>query len=247
MYRRTSTTLLLILFVTVLASAQSWRLQCGANIGMSKLFHKMRFETTAMHNFYQSVAISHRPDDYTWKDFADDYGLRESFVQPRFGFTGNLTYRDLPFFLLGELSTSSSSYQKPTFALTLGVGKDFTHDWDDYFFSLYGGFKHVFFDQGFGSETLVNSIGNPEARKLIATFFDPEMALGQQSGNLLTARTGAGKFLTDSRTSLIGVELYGELDLTNETTREARMNVIGIQAYIRFYLFNPPEEDIKKI
>jgi hypothetical protein len=246
MIRRLFTLVLLLLLLFTGASAQDLRIQAGVTLGASRLMHNTRFETTELHDLYKTVELTHRPESYAWEDFAEDFGLRQAYIMPRAVFTINLSYRDLPLFALGELGTSSSSYQKPFYAVTLGVGKDFTDDWGDAFFSAYGGFKLMIRDAGFGAETLVNSIGNDEARSYIETYFAPERPLGQQSGRLLTVRGGGGFFLNDTHTSSIGVEVYGELDTTNETARQARMNTLGVHAYVRFNLFKPAEEDIQR-
>ena len=107
-----------------------------------------------------------------------------------------------------------------------GIGKDVVFG-DDYFVSFKGGYKIVFRDGGFGSETIVNSIGNKEAQKYIERFFDPKQALGPPRGDMMSMRIGFGKYMGSDRKTCLGMEIYGDLDLTNETLRIARMNAIG--------------------
>lgn len=227
----TSISLLLLLF-TISASAQNLKVRIGLNAGMSQLFHDTRFETTPLHDLYSFTAISHRPDDYSWEEFEGDYGIRTSFIQPRFGVSAHFTYKDWPVLATVEAMSSPSSYQKMAYGFILGLGKEF-YTYDDYVFSFLGGYKFVK-DNGFGATTIVNSIGNDEAREYASTFFNPENPLGSKTGNLFTLRGGLGRDLGDMKIIRVGVEAYGELDLTAKTKRQSRMTNFGAQFYLRF-------------
>lgn len=228
----TSLTLFLLLF-SISAIAQNLKVNLGLNVGMSQLFHDTRFETTPLHDLYAFTAISHRPDDYSWEEFEKDYGIRTSFTQPRFGVSAHFTYKDWPLMASVEAMSSPSSYQKMAYGLILGIGKEFyTYD-DDFFFTFLGGYKFVK-DNGFGATTIVNSIGNDEAREYASTFFNPEEPLGTKIGNLFTLRGGLGREIGAAKIIRVGVEAYGELDLTAKTKRQSRMTNYGAQFFLRF-------------
>lgn len=228
----TQLTLLLLLISNTAIAQKNLKVNVGLNIGASQLFHDTRFETTPLHDLYAFTAISHRPDDYTWDEFEKDYGIRTSFIQPRFGVSAHLTYKEWPLMAIVEAMSSPSSYQKMAFGVTLGIGKEFFTE-DDFFFSFLGGYKLVK-DNGFGATTIVNSIGNDEARGYASTFFNPEQPLGTNTGNLFTIRGGLGRELGAAKIIRVGVEGYGELDLTAKTKRQSRMTNYGAQLFIRF-------------
>jgi hypothetical protein len=216
---------------------EGWNLSLGTNIGVSRLYHKIDFERTPLLDYYNSiVALPSIPDNYDWETFLEDIQLRSALTQPRFGFSGHLSYENIPAFINAEIGTSSSSYQKMYFAASAGLGKDFVTE-SGYYFSFFGGYKIVFQDSGFGAETILGSIGNDENRKYMNRFFAPQMAVGAPRGDLATIRGGLGKYIGRDKKSCVGVEFYGELDLTDETLRIARMNSLGLNTYLRFVLF----------
>lgn len=227
--------------VTVLSSftiqaQQGLKVDLGMNGGLSRLYHNTRFETTTLYNLYKTVELTH-DEEYSWDDFADDFDIRDKFTQPRFGFSTVVTYGELPLFLMGELMSSPSSYQKMMVGLSGGVGKTFFEYDSIYFVNFMGGYKFVQ-DFGFGSSTLVNSIGNREARELIATYFDPKEPLGRPRGHLFMLRAGIGRTFGFDKRITVGLDAYGELDLTPQLNRESRMTSIGVQGYVRFRLFD---------
>lgn len=228
--------ILVILFSLPVCAQDGLKVDLGMNVGMSRLYHNTRFETTTLYNLYKTVELTH-DDDYTWDDFADDFEIRDKYTQPRFGFSTLVTYGELPLFLMGELMSSPSSYQKMMIGVSGGVGKTFfTYD-SVYYATFLGGYKFVQ-DFGFGSSTLVNSIGNRDARELIATYFDPKEPLGRPRGHLFILRGGIGKVFGDTQRITVGVDAYGELDLTPQLSRESRMTSIGVLAYVRFRLID---------
>lgn len=236
MLRKISTLVALFLFfLNQNIVAQNLKVNLGLNMGMSQLFHDTRFETTPLHDLYEFTAISHRPEEYTWEEFEEDYKIRTSYIQPRFGFSAHFTYKDWPLLASFEAMSSPSSYRTMAYGVVIGVGKEFFSDYDDYFFSFLGGYKFVK-DNGFGSPTIVNSIGQSEAREYASTFFNPETPLGSKRGHLFTVRGGLGKELGELRMIRVGVEGYGELDLTAKTKRQSRMTNFGAHFFLRFKL-----------
>ena len=243
-------TLSLSLFFLFLAHAEAQKLglKIGMNLGGSRLYHNSDYEHTKLGEFYESVAISH-PEGYTWEQFTEDYGINKSFIQPRFGFSAHLTYRDLPIFLILESMSSTSGYEKMAYSGTLGMGKDFEiGDNLGMFLTFLGGYKLVR-DKGFGSSTITSSIGHKTAQKLLEGFFNPVKPLGPQTGSLFALRLGVGKLLGETQNISVGIEGYGELDLTDRIKRngQSRMTNVGAHAYMRFRIlgkegrgFSPP-------
>lgn len=214
----------------------SWNLSIGMDIGASELYHQIDFERTPLLDFYNSIKAAPSHSDYEWETFVVDYDLKKSIKQPRFGFSALLTYGNIPAFIKGEFISSTSSYQKMTFTAMAGIGKDIVFG-NDYFASFKGGYKIIFQDAGFGAKTIVNSIGNEEARKYMERFFDPESALGPPRGDMMSMRCGFGKYMGPDRKTCLGMEIYGDLDLTSETRRIAKMNALGLNVYVSFVLF----------
>jgi hypothetical protein len=216
-----------------------WNLAIGLNVGLSALFHNTEYEHTTMYNFYESVEALIVPNvvpEYTWEQFLESAELKSVILMPRYGLSGHLTYGHLPLFVDGEIITSSSGYQKFAYGVTGGAGRDFFFE-NDFYVGIRGGYKLVILDTGFGAETMVNSVGNKNLKKEMKTFFDPKTALGRKAGDLVAVRFSAGKYFGTERKACMGVEGYGELDLTDETVRIARMNVLGINAFMRFTIF----------
>lgn len=227
-------------------SAQKFHIALGLNAGASFLKHNSDFELTELKNDYNSNAkiIKERYNiDYTWDEYKEDMKLRSSIIRPRFGLNLYITHRDFPIFLNGEFMSSTSSYQKASYAVTLGMGKDIQPVASEYYYSIHGGFKRVFKDDGFGAETIVNSIGDKEQRAYLSTFFDPKNPLNSHAGNLLSVRGGMGKFIGDKKNGAVGAEFYAELDLTNETVRQARMHNFGLNIYFRLRIVKPSGHD----
>jgi hypothetical protein len=222
--------------------AQAVRLSVGFNAGASRLLHQTRFETTPLRNLYETIRITH-PGGYNWDAFAEDFKLRQEFNQARFGFSGMLTHRDWPIIAIGEAMTSSSTYERFAFGLTVGLGKEFFSFNKQYSYYFMGGYK-LAWDQGFGANTLVKSIGHEEARDLISTYFSPEDPLGSPRGNLLAARGGIGRTVDRDKMLTVGVDAYAELDITPSIKRESRMTNYGFNVFVRFSL-NKTTEDAR--
>ncbi len=217
---------------------EKWNLAIGMDMGASMLRHKIDFRRTPMLDLFNYINSLPSVEDLTWEQFQADNDFKKSIVQPRFGFSAMLTYGNVPAFLRGEFISSTSSFQKMSYGVTIGLGKDLLFGYeDDTYFSFRGGYKLQLHDGGFGSETLVNSVGNKEAREYMERFFDPQNAIGAPRGDLMTMRLGLGKYIGRDKKTTMGIEAYGELDLTNETLRIARMNSMGINAYVNFVLF----------
>lgn len=227
------------LFIASLAG-QNFNFEVGLNAGGSKLWHQTRFEKTALLNQYNIIQKTYhnRNLTYTWQDFEDDFRLRHSFSQPRFGFTGLIAHKELPIAAVGEAMSSTSSFREMSYGVTLGLGKTY-FDLDElFFFSFLGGYKFVW-DTGFGASTLTNSIGDEEIRGNMEAFFDPKNPIGTRRGQLFALRLSAGRTLGETRLLSAGVEAYGELDLTGKTVRESRMNNAGAHVFLRYSLTRP--------
>ncbi|MEI6410913.1 MAG: hypothetical protein WCR52_16120 [Bacteroidota bacterium] len=229
-------TLFFLFFIGSSITAQSgFNFEVGMNMGMSKLYHNIRFdEEPKLVALYKTIMLTH-PEGYPWSRFEEDFNLKtKSIMQPRFGFSGTLTYRDWPVAVYLEGMSSPSSYLKMTYGVTIALGKKFDLGRSDYFVTGYGGYKFVK-DFGFGNQTILNAIGNKEIRGEVEQYFNPEKPLGQQKARMFTLRGGIGKtFGSDDQLS-VGIEGYGELDLTDKIKRTARMTNIGLQAYARFF------------
>ncbi len=239
MTMKKTVTLLLGLWLSLQAAAQKNEnifIRLGVNAGGSMLFHNTHFYATNLQEVYKFVSISHKDKGgYSWEEFEKDYGLRSRYAQPRYGLNAYFAHRLFPVFGNVEFMSSPSSYQKMSVALTLGLGKDFRPFDSDYFFSAHGGFKRVFRDWGWGAETITYST-NAEARQYLKTFYNPDYPLGVQSGNLLALRVGVGRVVGPAERAAIGLEGFYEVDLTNETVRQARMTNAGVNVYFRFDL-----------
>ncbi|MFN4080015.1 MAG: hypothetical protein ACK4NS_03870 [Saprospiraceae bacterium] len=219
---------------------QKFQFEVGLNGGGSYLWHQTRFEKTALFNQFSIIQKTYhnRNLTYTWKDFEDDFRLRHSFAQPRFGFTGLLSHSELPIAAVAEAMSSTSSFREMAYGVTLGLGKTYFDQDDLFFFSFLGGYKFVW-DTGFGASTLTNSIGDNEIRSNMEAFFDPKKPIGSNRGQLFSIRLSAGRTLGETRLLSAGFEAYGELDLTGKTVRESRMNNVGAHIFLRYSLTRP--------
>jgi hypothetical protein len=130
-------------------SAQKFNISVGLNMGQSRLYHDTRFETTTLRNLYETIKLTH-PEGYEWEKFSDDFELRQQFSMPRFGFTALLTHRELPLVIVGELMSSTSTYEKMTYGVTFGFGQQFSLINDNIQGHFLGGYKMTW-DRGFGS------------------------------------------------------------------------------------------------
>jgi hypothetical protein len=227
--------------------AQDLKLDVGINVGVSQLLHGTNFESSRLQNDY--LVTKERvwkafQKEYTWEDYVKGNELRTSFIQPRFGFSAHLGYRDWPIFAVAEMMSSSSSYEKIAFGGTVGLSHTFSDIEETYFLTFQGGYKFVV-DKGFGANTLVNSIGDNSIRQNLKTFFDPKEPLGTNRGNLFTLRAEVGRFIDAHKKIKVGVTAYGELDLTNSTARAAnsRMNTIGGHVFARFVLIGGSKKE----
>lgn len=214
--------------------AQKFNFSVGLNMGASRLFHETRFETTTLRNLYETIELTHA-EGYEWEKFEEDFELRQSFNQLRFGFFVRASHRNLPLLLIGEAMSSSSTYERMAYSATLGFGQEFYILNEAIFCNFLGGYKLIW-DKGFGSNTLVNSIGHKDGRKLVATYFDPVKPLGSDMGNLFVIRGGLGKMVDRDRQWMVGADAYGELDLTPRIKRESRMTNVGFNLFLRYSL-----------
>jgi hypothetical protein len=222
------------LLLGVSAKAQKFNFSVGLNLGASRLYHNTHFESTALNNLYKTIEITHR-EGYEWEQFEKDFELRDKFSQLRFGFFVRATHRTIPLILIGEAMSSTSTYEQMAYSGTLGFGKEFYILHQEVYCNFLAGYKLVW-DKGFGASTMVNSIGHNEARSLVATYFGPVRPLGTNKGNLFVVRGGIGKTVDRSLQWTVGVDAYGELDLTSRLKREARMTNAGFNLFLRYNL-----------
>jgi hypothetical protein len=233
-------TLLLLCSTAVFTlQAQNFHLNVGLDMGGSQIFHNTQFKKTPLYDQFEIIQEVYRRDDkeYTWQNFEEDFGLHSSFLQPRFGLSAHLTYKELPFFLIGEAMSSPSGYTKMMYGVTAGVGKDFYTADETFCFTFKGGYKFVW-DKGFGSNTLINAVRDDFMRERLAAFFNPTEPLGRQRGNMFSLRLGAGKTLGAEKRTIAGIEFFGELDLVEKSVRSSRMTNMGAQVYMRFRLLS---------
>jgi hypothetical protein len=239
--------LLFAIFFSTTTFAQNLKLDIGINVGASQLLHATNFESSRLQNDYlvtkERVWKAFKME-YTWEDYVKGNELRTTFIQPRFGFSAHLGYRDWPIFAVVDMMSSSSSYEKIAFGGTIGMSHTFLSFEETYFLTLQGGYKFVV-DKGFGANTLVNSIGDNSIRQNLKTYFDPKEPLGTNRGNLFTLRAEVGRFLATDKKIKIGLTAYGELDLTNSTARAAnsRMNTIGAHVFARFVIIGARKKE----
>ena len=232
-YRGVFAVLFCGLSLTVVAQS-NFNLSVGMNLGASRLFHQTRFETTTLRNLYETIEITH-PEGYEWEQFEEDFQLRQSFDQLRYGFFVKATHPKYPIQAIFEAMSSTSTYERMAYSVTLGFGEEFYLINEEVYASFLGGFK-IIWDKGFGANTLVNSIGHKEARQLVATYFAPEKPLGPTRGNLFVLRGSVGKTIDKDKKWTVGADVYGELDLTPRIKRESRMSNIGLNLFVRYSL-----------
>lgn len=239
MLKKVTTLFILLSLLTSSLSAQKFGLKIGMNVGASRLYHDTDFKSTVVNDLYEYAKelFAKEHIDYTWEQFAASNQLNKSYMQPRFGFSAHVNYSNWPAFLIVDAMSSTSSYEKMAYSVTAGMGKDFPiGDNIGMFLTALGGYKFVY-DKGFGAKTLVNGIGDKSLRENAQTFFAPKEPLGTNKGNLFTVRLGVGKNLGENENMCVGVEGYGELDLTDRIQRNSRMTNVGAHIYMRWNLW----------
>jgi len=238
---KTFTLALCLLFCAVASlPAQKLALKIGMNVGASKLYHDIDYKSTVANDLFEYTRelFSKEGIDYTWEQFARSNQLKSAFLQPRFGFSAHLSYADWPAFAIFDGMSSTSSYEKMSYSVTVGMGKDFPiGDNTGLFLTALGGYKFVLMDRGFGAKTLVNGVGDRSLRQNLQTIFNPQQPLGTNKGNLFALRLGVGKTFGEKENMSAGIEGYGELDLTDRIKRNTRMTNAGVQIYMRFNIF----------
>lgn len=228
----------LLMAPAVFAQLKYVNLNVSMNGGYSQLLHKTDFQSTPLESLYDFIIDLPQAKDLTWQEFLDAYEIKDRFWQPRMGFSAQLTYRDWPIKLLGEAMSSSSSYTRASYSVTMGLGKDFYISDSTWYFSFLGGYKYMIKDFGFGSNTIVNSVGRKESREDLAQFFGPQgEPIGRPSGDLFSFRVGFARTIDWYYRWSVGVEAFYELDLTDKLVRNSRMTVYGGQIFMRYKFF----------
>jgi hypothetical protein len=224
-----------LFFFTLTPVIAQFHFTVGMNVGGSRLFHDTDFKSTKLMPLYETIQAVEdlQNQEYTWDQFSQDFQLSASFDQLRFGFSGSLSYGGVPVLLMGEAMSSASSYQKMAYSVSALLGKQFDLGSSDFFISAYSGYKFTR-DFGFGSHTLVNSIGNELIRSKVEQYFAPVHPLGSQRGQLFTIRLGVGKTFGVDDQMKAGLEVYGEKDTTDKIVRQARMSNVCVQGYLRY-------------
>ena len=222
--------LLLLLIVTDL-SAQT-QFSISPIVGYTRLTHNIDFRTTEMYNLYKFVEISHQPQDYSWAEFEDDYDLKNYVYMPRFGVSADLYAINL-IKINAQLLSSSSTYTKFSYSIAIGMGRHLKLSEDNkWTLPFYLGYR-LLYDSGFGYSTLVNSIGNQDAKRDAETFFGPQDPLGDPHGRLFYMTGGLSH-----TTNRIRMNLYfqQEIDLTDGLQRQSRMNTFGVFLSMEYFL-----------
>jgi len=129
-------------FIGSLSAQRNFHLQVGMNVGASRLYHNTNFQTSKLIPLYKTIEITHK-DGYSWEQFEEDFGLRQAYNQPRFGFSGTLSYRNWPVCVIGELMSSPSSYTKTAYSVTVALGKNFDLGDSGFFVTGLGGYQFV--------------------------------------------------------------------------------------------------------
>lgn len=225
---------------TTTAQLKYLNFNVSMNGGYSTLAHKTDFQTTPLYYEYANYAEIlnlHGISDYSWEDFESDLKLGESFNQPRLGVKGQLMYRDWPIILEGEAMSSTSDYTKASYAVSAGLGKYFYFADSSVYFSFFSGYKYVIEDFGFGSKTLVNSIGNEVIRDNLSKIFAPQNTIGKPSGDLFALHVSFAKTLDWYYRWSVGIEGYYEVDLTDKVVRGSRMTNYGANIFLRYRIF----------
>ena len=220
---------------TATAQLKYLNFNVSMNGGYSMLDHNTDFQTTPIYNLYNSTTVF--APDLTWEQYKETSKLGETLGQPRLGFKGQLSYRDWPIIIEGEALSSSSAYTRAAYAVTAGLGKYFYFADSSIYFSFLGGYKYMIRDYGFGSKTLVNSIGNDFYREETSKFFAPVDALGRPSGDLFAVHVSFAKTLDWYYRWSIGIEGYYEVDLTDKLVRSTRMTNYGANIFLRYRIF----------
>jgi len=230
---------ILLLSQMAFAQLKHLNLNVSVNGGYSELLHKTDFRgKEPVYDLYNVIAKSHGGQEYfTWDEFLETYQINDRFGQPRVGFSAQLTYRDWPIKVIGEALSSPSSYTRASYAVTMGLGKDFYIVDSTWYFSFLGGYKYVIKDYGFGASTFINSVRDDQTREDLSSFFAPVEPLGRPSGDLFSLRIGFARTLDWYYRWSVGIEAFYELDLTDKIVRSSRMTTYGAQVYVRCKIF----------
>jgi hypothetical protein len=247
MHKKSFTIFFLLLFAVFTASAQlfvsrfsanRFAFKVGTNVGASQLFHDINFRSTPLNDLYEYTRelFAKNGVDYTWEKFMIDNKMRSTFITPRFGFSAMLQHERYPIFWGADVMSSPSGMEHFAYSTTVAMGNEYELIRDR---GLYGNFHAGYkftYDRGFGSSTLVNSVGDASLRDKLSSFFNPTQPLGSKFGHLFSLRVGAGQRIGDAQKISVGFDAFGDIDLTPKYKRKGRMTNVGITAYVRYLI-----------
>lgn len=214
---------LIIVMLAFLSNGQAQtKIEFESTAGASVLLHQMNFKQTELYNLYQYIGLF-APSDYDWKQFVDVYKIQNYVLQPRFGTSCLVFNSKLPFLLKVGIQTSTSTITEPMFNVSFGFSDKFyiTENLHFRFFSGYTFAK----DWGWGTNTIINSIGNDAARRNAREFFVSN-SLGKAQSSFISLN---GKFQYNFLTRYgLAIEPYANIDISNYKSRPGRMNNFGV-------------------
>lgn len=216
----------LLLFLPSVLFSQT-HFEISSNGGYSLGFHKIDYQQTGLYPLYKTIEVI--LPDLTFEDFIRVYKIRNYVHNPVFGVDGEIYNEKIPIFISVGVSTSPSTLQKPRYKGEIGIRKDVTINglWT---IQGKGSFMYVI-DRGFGTSTIINSVGNDVARNSLKNFF--VSAPIKQNGYLIYF---GGLIYRNFGDFSIGSEFYYNLDVTYQLKRYARMSALGGNVKITFHI-----------
>lgn len=197
--------------------------------GGSVLTHRANLETTTYGNLYRAVALfAPNPDEVTFDDFARAYSINTNVYQPRFAAKLACKPVNLPFSADIEIGTSPSTLTASRVAASIGFSDRF-YLGEQWYLSFFSGYKFVK-DWGWGTQTLLNSMHNKEARGYAREWFVANDDLGINQAGMIKISTSIG-FMFLQNFSL-EFEPYYEIDVSGYLKKPARMTNAGVMVSI---------------
>lgn len=217
--------LFLFFFPSVLFSQT--RFDLSLHGGNSFAIHNIDYRQTNLYYLYRTVEVI--IPGLTFERFIQDYKIRNYAYNPVFGVDGEIWNEKIPVFISAGIGTSPSTLQKPRYKGELGIRKDFILN-DSWTIQGKASFAYVI-DRGFGTSTIINSVGNKVARNSLKNFFVSTPM--KQTGSLIGFNCHVFRSFGDIS---IGAQVYYYLDVTYQLKRYARMNTLGSNIKVVFNL-----------